>query len=273
MDRLIVGAVMRRDVQRLLRNRGVRIPLLVAPFVVLVLLPILLVGGGDLVLANSPVPFGDPSNPLTRFGPEDQGALTGVTGPGRWAAFVLGSFLAPLYLLIPLIVSTVVAADSFAGERERRTLEALLHTPADDRELLFGKFMAAWLPAMVVAIGGFAIYTLIANGITWPQVGRWWFPNSSWLLLAFWVSPGLAALGLGLMVLVSSRVKTLQAAHQVGSLVVLPVILLLIAQVSGALLLNARVVALMGAFIWVAAYIMLRIGTATFTREQLARRL
>lgn len=273
MDRMTVRAVMRRDVQRLMRNKGVRVPLLVAPVIVLVVLPVVLVGGGDLVLENSPVPLGDPRNPLTQIAPEDAGSLTGVTGPGRWSAFILGSFLAPLYLLIPLIVSTVIAADSFAGERERRTLEAVLHTPADDRELLLGKFLAAWLPALVVAIGGFLVYMLIANGLMWPQIGRWWFPNTSWLLLAFWVSPGLAALGLGLMVLVSSRVETLQAAHQVGSLVVLPVILLLIAQVSGALLLNARVVALMGGFIWIAAAIMVRIGTATFTREQLAKRL
>lgn len=272
MNAVTIRAVINRDLQRVLRNRGVRIPLLVAPVIVLVVLPVLLVGGGDILLANSPVPIGDPTNPLTRFAPED-GALMGVEGPGRWAAFVLGSFLAPLYLLIPLVVSTVVAADSFAGERERRTLEAVLHTPAEDRELLLGKFLAAWIPALVVAIGGFLVYVLIANGLTWPQVGRWWFPNTSWLLLAFWVSPGLAALGLGLMVLVSTRVETLQAAHQVGSLVVLPVVLLLIAQISGAVLLNPRVVAVMGALIWLAAYVMLRVGTATFTREQLAARL
>ncbi|MDX1621320.1 MAG: ABC transporter permease subunit [Nitriliruptorales bacterium] len=265
---------MRRDLQRLLRNRGVVIPLMAAPIVVLVVLPILLVGGGDFVLARSDIPLGDPSNPLTQFAPSDAGvASAGVAGPGRWAAFILVSFLAPLYLLIPLIVSTVVAADSFAGEHERKTMEAVLHTPTDDRELLVGKFLAAWLPALVITIGGFVVYVLIANGVTWPQVGRLWFPTTSWMILAFWVAPGLAGLGLGLMVIVSSRVETLQSAHQIGSVMVLPIILLLIAQITGGVLLQPEVVFLGGTIVWLLALLTLRIGTATFTREQLARRL
>ena len=36
---------------------------------------------------------------------------------------------APMYLIVPMMVSAVIAADSFVGERERKTLEALLHTP------------------------------------------------------------------------------------------------------------------------------------------------
>ena len=42
---------------------------------------------------------------------------------------VNGYLLAPLFLIVPLMVSAVLAADAFAGEKERRTLEALLHLP------------------------------------------------------------------------------------------------------------------------------------------------
>ena len=42
---------------------------------------------------------------------------------------VLGFLLAPLFLIVPLMVSAVMAADAFAGEKERRTMETLLHLP------------------------------------------------------------------------------------------------------------------------------------------------
>jgi ABC-type Na+ efflux pump permease subunit len=41
------------------------------------------------------------------------------------------------------MVSSVLAADSFAGEKERKTLEALLYTPTTDRELFTAKLLEA----------------------------------------------------------------------------------------------------------------------------------
>ncbi len=85
--------------------------------------------------------------------------------------------------------------------------------------------------------------------------------------------PRASAVGLGAMVLVSSRVNSLQAAHQLGSLVVLPVVVLVIAQVTGAALLDLRLVLTMGALLWGAAALLMLFATRTFTRDQLAARL
>lgn len=267
-------AITRKDLATIQRNRGIRIPLVAAPVVILVVLPVLLVTGGD-VLAGSTGSFVDGgAGVLTdRFTSEVAESTTGILGEGRWAAFVLEVFLAPLYLLIPLMVATVIAADSFAGERERGTLEALLHTPTTDRELFTAKFLAAWIPAVAVSLGGFVVYCLVANLVAWPQIGRVFFPNLTWLLLALFVTPAIGALGLGIMVIVSSRVESLQAAHQFGSLVVLPIILLLIAQISGALLLDTTAVAIMGVLVWTCALVVLRLAAVRFTRERLALRL
>ncbi len=272
----VVSAVTSKDLATVMRNRGIRIPLIAAPTVILILLPIVLVTGGD-ILSGSPVAELSTSAESAqsfaeRFAPSAD-ALTGRSANANFAAFVLEVFLAPLYLLIPLMVSTVIAADSFAGERDRGTLEALLHTPTSDRELFAGKFLAAWIPAMVVSLGGFVVYSIVANVVAWPSIGEVFFPNPTWLVLAFFVTPGIAGLGLGMMVIVSSRVQSVQAAHQFGSLVVLPIVVLLIGQVSGAILLDLRVVTLMGVLVWVLAVIVLRTATTTFRREHLAARL
>jgi ABC-2 type transport system permease protein len=277
VNRHAIWAITRKDLATVMRNKGVRTPLLVAPFIILVMLPTLLVMGGEVLAMGGEVPIEDlAATPFQQLG--EQSVQEQVTGGGlsptaRWAVFVLEVFIAPLYLLVPLIVATVIAADSFAGERERGTLEALLHTPTTDRELLTGKFLAAWLPAIVVAWSGFAVYSLLANALAWPSLGRIFFPSPTWLLLAFWVTPAISALGLGVMVIASSRVQSLQAAHQVGSLVVLPVVLLLIVQITGTLLFSPELVLVMGALIWIAAGVTVYAGAGSLKRQALAVRI
>jgi ABC-2 type transport system permease protein len=276
MNRVTVGAIVRKDVKTIIRNRGIRIPLMVVPLVILVLLPTLLVGTGELLTSSGAIPTdGGTENPLgSLVGTDDLvQSLAEVPVRARWAVFVLEVLLAPLYLMVPLITATVIAADSFAGERERKTLEALLHTPASDRELVVAKFLAALLPAVTVAWAGFAIYAIVANLLAWPAMGRVFFPSATWLLLAFWVAPAVSALGLSVMVVVSSRVRTLQAAHQIGSLVMLPILALLVAQIGGMLqFLPAGVLAL-GAGLWIGAALALRLGSASLGRSRLAERM
>ena len=271
-----VWAIVRKDLASVIRNRGVRIPLLITPIIILVFLPVLLVGGGELLASSGTVPVDAVgASPLDRVADPQlqERAISAVPPAARWAVFVLEVFLAPLYLLVPLVVATVIAADSFAGERERGTLEALLHTPTRDRELMLAKFLAAWLPAITVAWAGFLVYSVLANVLAWPSVGRVFFPTPTWLLLAFWVAPAVSALGLGVMVIVSGRVRTLQAAHQIGSLIVLPVVLLLVAQLGGVLLFEPRLVMLIGSLLWLASAVTLTIGSGRIRRASIAERL
>src|SRR5262245_29450021 len=81
---------------------------------------------------------------------------TGATGV-LILLFVFGIFMplqmgrtwvqSPMVLLywtwVPLILVSGVVSDSFAGERERHTLEALLATRLSDQAILFGKLGAA----------------------------------------------------------------------------------------------------------------------------------
>ncbi len=276
MDRHATWAITRKDLATVLRNKGVRTPLLAAPVIILIVMPLLLVGGGGALATAGTVPLDDvAAAPFSQLGdPELQRQMTGAVPQGaRWGVFVLEVFLAPLYLLVPLIVATVIAADSFAGERERGTLEALLHTPTTDRELMTGKFLAAWLPALTVSWVGFAVYSVLANALMWPALGRVFFPSLTWLLLAFWVTPAISALGLGIMVIASSRVNSLQAAHQVGSLVVLPIVLLLIVQITGTMLFAPLVVTALGALLWLSAALTMWLGSGSLRRQALAVRI
>jgi ABC-type Na+ efflux pump permease subunit len=170
---------------------------------------------------------------------------------------------------MPLMVSSVLAADSFAGEKERKTLEALLYTPTTDRELFTAKLLGAWTAAVAVALLSFVVYAVMVNAAGWQSIGRVFFPNWMWIALVFWVTPAVAGLGLVVMVFVSARAQGFQDAYQTGGLVVLPVIFLMIGQISGAMYFSLGVVLLVGAAVWLLDIILLRFASKSFRRGEL----
>jgi ABC-2 type transport system permease protein len=66
-------------------------------------------------------------------------------------------------LYLPLIILLNVIADSFAGERERHTLETLLASRLSDHAILLGKFGAAVAYGWAVGLIGALIQAVVAN--------------------------------------------------------------------------------------------------------------
>jgi ABC-type Na+ efflux pump permease subunit len=181
----------------------------------------------------------------------------------------LGYLFAPMFLIFPLMFSTVIAAESFAGERERKTLEALLYTPATDGELFMGKVLAAFIPALLLTWGSFVGYAVVVNTAAWPLFGRIWFPLASWWPLMFWIAPALAVLGISATVLISIRNQTFMGAYQLsGSLVVL-VLALVFGQIAGVLYLSVGIGLLVGLVVWLAAAGLTAAAVRSFRRSQL----
>ena len=167
------------------------------------------------------------------------------------------------------MTASLLAADSFAGEKERKTLEALLYTPTTDQELFIAKILSGWLVSIAVAFCGFLIYAINVNAAAWPQIQRIFFPNALWLVLVIWVVPALSGLGVGVMVLISSRAQGFQDANQLGGLVVLPIVALFYAQVAGAIYLNIILMLLMGLIVWIMTGVLIWLGSRSFHRNRL----
>jgi ABC-2 type transport system permease protein len=66
-------------------------------------------------------------------------------------------------LFLPYIILQTVIADSFAGERERHTLETLLASRLSDRAILFGKVGAAVAYGAAAGVIGALIQAVVAN--------------------------------------------------------------------------------------------------------------
>lgn len=268
MNRRAVSAVIRKDLKVILGSKGILIPLIIVPAFIFVALPALVTLAPGVV--NIPgANLSDMGSFIERMPAGLQTQLAGHDEVEQIIILMLVYILAPMYLIVPLMVASVIAADSFAGEKERKTLEALLYTPTSDQELFFAKVLSAWLPAMAVALGGFVLYAIVANLAAWPVMGRVFFPNLMWIILVIWVAPAVAGLGLGTMVLVSSRVRGFQEAYQLGGAIVIPIVVLLVGQATGVMYFSTVLVAVLGLMIWIVDAVILWFGIKVFQRGEL----
>jgi ABC-type Na+ efflux pump permease subunit len=269
-----IFAIVWKDVKVLSRTKGVMLPLIVVPLFFTLLFPAAFAALPQLIeISGLPRPIEGINELFNRFPSSFQLSLAHFNPMQRMVALMVIYYFAPMYLILPLMVSSVVAADSVAGEKERKTMEALLYTPTSDRELLVAKLLSAWLPALAVAWCGFIIYSVVVNIAAWPTFGHIFFPTGMWWLLALWVAPAVAGVGLGCTVLISARVNTFQEAYQLGGLVVLPVVALMISQGAGALYLGPFFVFLLGLGAWIIDAGLLWLGVRAIRRTTLLVRI
>ena len=114
-------------------------------------------------------------------------------------------------------IGLIIGADSFSGERERATLEALLLTPTSRRQIVVGKFLAAisaWPAAFIVAIP--YLYALAQGDEVFPLAVQWGAILGSLLALAC------TAFGMLVSVLSNSNKASLFASLTVYLLLLLP---------------------------------------------------
>lgn len=262
-----VRAVMAKDLTAIRRSKSVVLPMTMVPAVLLWGLPALL---GRLAVGNTNI---DLVGLLERFPDPLSSPILSLPQEQQLTVLVNGYLVAPLFLIVPMMVSTVLAADAFAGEKERRTLEGLLHLPVTDRDLFLAKVLGSFLPAVLLSWIGFAVFLVIANSVGWPVMGRVFVPTTSWLLLIIVVTPAVALLALGVMVRVSARSNTTQEANQLGGAVILPVVILAVGQAAGLLVAPVWLVLTVAAGIWLLAVLLVRGGMRHFTRDRVAARL
>ncbi|MGN6272599.1 MAG: ABC transporter permease subunit [Protaetiibacter sp.] len=269
IDRRRVSAVVRKDLREILRNPQLVAPLVIVPLLFTVVFPvaIILLGNNPAVTASinglgaflDNLPAGTVPDGFT-----DQQTII-------YAATVY--FLAPLFLIVPVMFSSVIASSSVVGEKERRTIEGLLYTPITNRELVLAKVLVSVIPAVIVAWAGFVVYAVLVNVLGAPVLGGIFFPTPAWMLMILVMVPLIAFLSTSLTVAISGRATTVQGAQGISVLIVLPVLAMVVSQATGALLFDVPVVLAASAVLLVADLIAFFAVVARFERERIVTRL
>lgn len=268
-----IFAITRKDLKVASNSKAVLYPLILIPAILMIFIPALL----GIILQNEES-LDDLTSEMSSFFenlPDGIGSELDAYESDNQRIFylIIVYQLAPLFLILPVLVSNVLAADSFAGEKERKTLEALIYSPVTDSEIYIGKMLVAWIPAIIIGGVGATLYCITANIIGWSIIGQIFMPNLMWIVMIVWVAPAAAGLGLATMVLVSSRVRSFQEANQLGGLVVIPIVLLVVGQSAGAMYFSVEMVILIGLILWVVDVVLLWYGAKSFNRSELIAQL
>ncbi len=275
MNKRILRTIAMKDLREVGQNRAAWLPAVLVPLIFIVILPL------AIILAPNLLNF-SPATLLSQQGPVGMmkeniptlaAQLAGLNEQQIWVVLMTGYFLAPFFLIMPLMLSTIVGAESFVGEKERKTIEALLHTPATDGELFMGKVLASVVPAVALAWLSFLVYAVVVNVAGWPVMGRIWFPTVNWWPLMLWVTPAIATLGMAVTVLISARVSTFMEAYQMSASLVVLVLALVIGQITGVLYLSVGMALAVGLALWVVDAVLIWFSIRTFARGSLLSRL
>lgn len=271
MNWQIIRAIAEKDLAEVLKNRIVVSGAIILSVIFAIGLPLLITQITTLPQGNSnQMPFDE----IVKIIPADlQGQIMGLSPEQLPIVLILGYLIAPLFLVLPLMLSCMIAAEAFVGEKERKTLEALLYTPATDGELFLGKALAALIPGIVYTWVNFVIFALVTNIAGFPVMGRIWFPTASWWGLMICVVPAVALLGVAATVIISTRVKTFMEAYQASGILVILILFLVVAQATGLLFLSPLVAVIVGLVLFVIDACLIWIGIRMFSRSELIARI
>lgn len=117
-----------------------------------------------------------------------------------------------MWAWLPFILVNSVVADSFAGERERHTLETLLASRLSDKAILIGKICSAIAYGWGITLVGILVALVTVNVSNWNGA-LLFFPTMIGLAV-FFLSFLVAWLAAGIGVMVSLRAGSVRQAQQ-----------------------------------------------------------
>jgi ABC-type Na+ efflux pump permease subunit len=229
-----------KDLKEFLRKKTVLYTAVLFPLLLSILLPLVLESAG-----------------------RKSGGIPAAVLPGLLNSF---SFF---FVIIPAIIPTPIASYSIVGEKVEKSLEPLLAAPTTDGEILLGKSIAAFLPAIVATYGGAAIFMSLIDAVTYGKLRYVYFPNWEMGTILLLLAPLASVLSIELNVIASSRSNDVRTASQLGSLMFLPFMGIYLASEIGIISLNTTNLLIIAAVVAAVDLVLFRISTATFRRDEI----
>lgn len=253
-------ALIKKDISAVTANRRVLATMLILPIVLAVFLPTVWVLG--IVLEPESL--------------EDFRVLLDMMPSGGEKStqqlvleLLLNKLMPVFFLMIPLMVSSVMSASSFVGEKEKRTLETLLYSPLSLKQLFRAKILAGFSVGMVVAYATFALMLLVIEAEVLVLTGAPILPDISWLIVMLLIAPAISFAAIALTVRSSAGAQTVEESQQNSVFLIFPLLALIVGQVSGIMLISSWLLLVLGVVLVVLDVLLIRSAAASFTGEKL----
>lgn len=254
--------LIQKDIRSITANKQVLTTMLVVPLVLTIVIPSVFV----LCTVLEPESISDfqillDMLPNATVGNEQQLLLS----------LVLNQIMPVFFLMIPIMASSVMAAGSFVGEKEKHTLETLLYSPLSLKEIFQAKILAGFFVGMAVSLLSFALMLLVVEVEMILFLGGGILPDASWLVILLLISPAISLAGIAITVRGSAKAQTMEEAQQKVVFLVFPILALIMGQFGGILLINAWLLLALGFVLVIADILLLRSVAGRFTYEQLLK--
>lgn len=261
-------AIIRKDIRSITVNKRMFSTLFIVPMVLVVVVPSIFI----LLLHFMPQEVDEFQQMLAMMPLSMQpGSSDGSGVEIAMVSMILNYVMPVFFLMIPIMAASIMAASSFVGEKEKRTLETLLYSPISVKQIFQAKVLAAFLLSMMVSLASFVVMTLVVETELYLLNGALLLPDGKWLLILLWLSPVISLIAITIIVRFSAKAQSMEDAQQGVVFLLIPIILLVGGQFSGILLINAWILVGLGAICTLVAWLLLKKAVGRFSYEELLK--
>lgn len=168
-------AIMVKDVRGITENKRYFSVLTILPLIFSVVFPTIML----LTVLLSPTDsssFTEMARILPDFQKLDQEQLI-----RDLLSLMINNVIPIFFLIIPIMTASVMAASSFVGEKEKRTLETLLYSPLSIREIFQAKVYASFFVAIFVTYVSFILTVIVIEAELYFITGMMLPLSLNWL--------------------------------------------------------------------------------------------
>ncbi len=253
-------AIIKKDFRSITANRRLFVSLLVVPLCLIIVMPSIFMLTAHMAPNDS-----------------DLQAMLELVPQSSWSGsaeqtlmdLVFNYILPVFFLIIPIMASSIMAASSFVGEKEKHTLETLLYAPLTLNQIFRSKVMASFLLSMLVSLLSFVSMILVVETEAFFLMGALLIPKVNWLIILLLLSPGVSMIAVTLIVRVSAKAQSMEESQQSAVFLILPLVLLIAGQFSGVMLLSPLLLLALSLVCGVIAWLLLKKSMKRFSYELL----
>lgn len=254
-------AIINKDLRQVATNKRMFLPLLLVPIVLTVLVPSIFV----FTIHFIPDETSEFERLIELLPTVEQSENLEQT-----VVNLLLNYLLPVFfLIIPIMAASIMAASSFVGEKEKRTLETLLYCPLSLKQIFRAKVLASFLLSMMVSLLSFGIMLLVLESEIFALSGGLVVPSLNWLLVLLLVSPAISMIAITLIVRLSAKAQSMEDAQQGAVFLILPILLLIVGQFTGILLISFWILLGIGILCGFLAWLLMKKAMGNFSYELL----
>lgn len=256
-------ALIKKDIRGITSNKQVLSVMLIVPLALTIILPSMLVFITTLV----PDAASDFQKlleilPITEQTGNEEQMIIGL---------LLNKIMPVFFLIIPIMASSVMAASSFVGEKEKRTLETLLYSPLSLKQLFHSKILASFSVSMMVSFISFAAMIVVMEIEVLLLTRSVIMPDLSWIVVMMLIAPSISLVAISITVRGSAKAQTIEEAQQRAVFLVFPIIALIAGQFTGIIMVSAWILLVLGVVLALIAALLMKGSVGKFTYETLLR--